>query len=511
MKTKKITNHSHSVVPLRKPSHLLNRTLQPHGWRQGDPDLSQNEGIFLFFDQHPNWAPLSTAVQQQWLYPTSQTAFVRGLRSGKRSKNLLKNIILLLGFLSVNAKADDLLTAYQQALRNDPTYLESISQNNALKSQYNIDRATVLPNVSIDSTAAQSRISGIDSHTYNTGINLQQTLFNYSDWLTLNVDKFSTNQADFSIDASKQDLTLRLAQAYLEVAKQQEILAFDKKQLLLSKQLADQSELFFKAGAKTDVDVTTSQAAYNQNEANLITDEMLLNDDNAKLASITGHAVNVVKIVRDDIPYLLPIPLNESAWIDKIPLHNTFILADQAAANASNENIKAQAATALPTLNTTVGYGYTKQQTEVLTDSGSGANISLNLSIPIYQGGLVAASTEQSRYQYLASFEKMNVDKQSFISQTKSSFIGIIQGIEQLKTNKNLIALNQKNYQETSIAYVAGIRNASDVVTSLNNLYQSQLFYLQAKYQYAENIIKLREAVGDLSVVDIEKLNAWLA
>lgn len=419
-------------------------------------------------------------------------------------------IILSLSILFSNAHADDLLTAYHQAFRNDPTYLENIAESNALKSQYNIDRATVLPNVNIASSASNSRISGINSYTYTTGLTVQQNIFNYSDWLTLKADKMTGKQADFNIDASKQDLSLRLIEAYLELAKQQEIVALDHKQLALSQTLWTQSQLLFKAGAKTDVDVTASQLAYHQNQAALIADEISLNDDTVKLSSITGQTIKLAKTLRDNIPYLMPIPLNESAWINKVALHNNIVLADEAAANASNEKIKVETAGYLPTVNTALSYGYTKEQTNGYARSGSGPNVSLNLTIPIYQGGSVAASAEQSHYQYLASFDKMQLDKESFISETKSSFIGIIRGIDALKTTKELIAANQKNYQETNFAYEGGIRNASDVVMSLDNLYQAQLSYLQAKYQYADNIIKLRYATGNLSIVDIEKLNGWL-
>ena len=60
---------------------------------------------------------------------------------------------LSLFILFSSVSADNLLTAYRQALRNDPTYLENIAESNALKSQYNIDRATVLPTVGVDSSA----------------------------------------------------------------------------------------------------------------------------------------------------------------------------------------------------------------------------------------------------------------------------------------------------------------------------------------------------------------------
>lgn len=424
----------------------------------------------------------------------------------------MKHIVITLSLALIisSSKADDLLTAYQQAFRNDPAYSENIAKNNAIKSQSTIDRATILPNLSVNSNISQSRISGINTHTYDTDLTVTQTLFNYSDWLTLAADKQSTKQADFSMEASRQDLMQRLTEAYLDVAKQQEIVALDNKQLALSKELWEQSQLFFNAGEKTDVDVTESQSAYNEDQAKLIVDSVSLNDYTAKLASITGHYVGLVKTIQDNIPELLPAPLNESAWINKVSLHNNVILADQAAVNANNETIKAQAANALPTINTSLNYGYTKERTDLTTESGSGPTVSLNLVIPIYQGGHVAGSVEQSHYQYLASFDKMQLDKQTLIAQVRSSFIGIIQGIAQLKADKDLIISNQKNYQETSFAYAGGIRNANDVVLSLNNLYQSQLFYLQAKYQYANNIIKLRDAVGNLSLIDIEKLNAWL-
>ena len=76
---------SRSVVPLRKPSHLLDRLVQSHGWRQGDPELYYDKGMLDSFDQLLDWIPLTTAVTQQHSYPDHQTAFVRGRRNKRES------------------------------------------------------------------------------------------------------------------------------------------------------------------------------------------------------------------------------------------------------------------------------------------------------------------------------------------------------------------------------------------------------------------------------------------
>ena len=74
-----------SVVPLRKPSRLLDRLLQPHGWRQGDPELHYDKRMLYSFDQLLDWIPLTTAVKQQHFSPNHEAAFVRGRRNKRES------------------------------------------------------------------------------------------------------------------------------------------------------------------------------------------------------------------------------------------------------------------------------------------------------------------------------------------------------------------------------------------------------------------------------------------
>jgi outer membrane protein len=62
----------------------------------------------------------------------------------------------------------------------------------------------------------------------------------------------------------------------------------------------------------------------------------------------------------------------------------------------------------------------------------------------------------------------------------------------------------------TEAGFEVGTRTTVDVLTSQNNLRQAETTYARSRYDYILNVLRLKQAAGSLSVVDIEEVNGWL-
>lgn len=421
----------------------------------------------------------------------------------------MKIVLLSLVALIVQANAETLITAYKQALKHDPTYAQIIAQNNSIMAQHDIDLANLLPTVKLNGSTDHDFV-GSTAHTNAINVSLDQTLFNDNEWLTIKADKTNNMAAQLKIAASLQDLMSRVAKAYLNVAQDEAVVLLDQKQIALNQKLAHQSKFLFNGGQKTETDVATSLANLNQAQATLITDQLTLNTDKAQLASLTGVYPKQVNRLKKHVPLIKPKPLNEALWLNNTSKHNLTVRADLTSAKSSFIDMKAAHAKYYPTVSTSLSYGYTRTTGDGTDVSGTGPSVNLTATVPLYQGGSVAASTEQAYDNYQSAFDQAQIDKEKFINQCRQSFIGIVKGAAEINTNLNLVKAEQKNYQTNLIAYKGGIRNASDVVMALNALYAAQIDYLKATYRFTDNIIQLKQAAGTLNIHDIEKLNTWL-
>ena len=125
---------------------------------------------------------------------------------------------------SANVFAEDLLTVYQQALENDPVVLKAAAQFNIAKEDIEQARATLLPQLSASASFTDSkndrededtgRIFDVDSENTSYSAKLSMEIYHHDSWLRLDSAKKSAHRSDISYQVAKQDLIVRVTQAY---------------------------------------------------------------------------------------------------------------------------------------------------------------------------------------------------------------------------------------------------------------------------------------------------------
>ena len=58
--------------------------------------------------------------------------------------------------------------------------------------------------------------------------------------------------------------------------------------------------------------------------------------------------------------------------------------------------------------------------------------------------------------------------------------------------------------------FEVGTRTTVDVLTLQDNLQQTETTFARSRYDYILNILRLKQAAGNLSVADIEQVDGWL-
>ena len=70
---------------------------------------------------------------------------------------------------------------------------------------------------------------------------------------------------------------------------------------------------------------------------------------------------------------------------------------------------------------------------------------------------------------------------------------------------------SQTALEATQAGFDVGTRTIVDVLDSQFNLYRAITLFYQARYDYLMNVLRLKQAAGNLQVQDLEAIDRWLA
>jgi outer membrane protein len=457
----------------------------------------------------------------------------------------MKKILTLLAacFFASPVYATSLIGVYEQALTSDPVYQQAIAQRLATNEVVPLNMAPLLPQASIAGGPLlnKSYVSGVrdakalstTARGYSMTLSLSQTVFNYAQFRALTGAKATSRQADATLNASAQNLMLRVAQAYFAVLRDAENLRYNIANKNVFKTQVDEINQQYKLGLKTTTDVYTSEASYDTAFAGLIGAQTTLANDKENLRAITGILYPSLATLSDSFPLITPTPASMDAWVETAQRQNWAIRAAIFANEAARENIKQQNAGHYPTVSLegdyNVAYSNSIGGPPISSaapsvqpeDSINGtllpgkshtqdAQVTLNLGIPIFQGGQVVAQTNQAKYNYQVTQQQLEQVVRAAISQTRQSYLGIILGIKQIQADRQAVKSLQSSYDGLHEGYKVGTQTLVNVLNQQQQIFQAQTQYATDRYAYIYNLLLLKQAAGTLSSADLQAIDAWL-
>jgi outer membrane protein len=455
----------------------------------------------------------------------------------------MKKSLLLVTLLSLSpiTHAADLMEVYQQALFSDPVYQQAVSQRLSDQESAPIARSALFPQAAINGGPSltkfhQSPSQGspairTTSRGYSFTLSLSQTVFNYAQFKALAGANAVSKEADATLNAAKQSLMLRVAQAYFTVLKDEDNLVYNEANKKAFNKQHDQINQQYKVGLKTITDVYTAKASYDTASAAYIAAQTTLADDKENLRAITGNIYPTLGTLSRHFPLISPQPANMDEWVQTAEQQNWSIKAAQFATAAARENVKQQFGGHIPTVSLQGAYnvaynnnltgsaatGSASSGSEELTPylpptkaHTSDASVTLNFGVPIFQGGQVVAQTDQARYGYQVATQKLEQTIRATVNTTRQSYLGVIAGIQQINADRQAIKSTISSMEGLEAGYRVGTQTLVDVLNQQQKVFQAETQYATDRYAYVNNLLSLKQAAGTLSAEDLQAINAWL-
>lgn len=423
--------------------------------------------------------------------------------------------VLALGFLLLNdtwagyspdenSVTFSIQDAVSSALKQNPAILSDEEKLAEIKQTIKFSYAQIFPNITATGTGTKEKDSsatgggafqGTPYNTYSLVAKLTQPLYTGgAATAAINANHIEQEVRERTLEIDSRDLTVQVLEAFYTTLTDQKVLQILKDTQLVLQQTVTTNQNYYKIGraqlldvlqARTTLALLMPQISTAENNMKSAASQLmqLLHENQAKTVNLLG-------------PVSYVDPDRVRAFIaKKVQLPEITRGEKQIAEFQQQENVTL--ASYNPTANLLATYGkaaYT--QSDILNDYSNNWTVSLQVSIPIFNG---LASIYQRHV--LASQEKeleygqMTLLDQLSYNQTQAERNLDVAAVV-LKSSKEADELGKASLKEAQRDFKLQTINYLQLLTSQQNYLSAESSYVQAEYSYIDSVAKYFVATG---------------
>lgn len=425
-------------------------------------------------------------------------------------------------FLASPLFATDLMQAYREAQDNDPTFAAARATLDAGQEKMPQARAGLLPSLTLSGNTVwnENEISQHGGPTitkphYNSNgyqLTLSQPLFRWQNWVSYGQSKLQVAQAEANFVQARQDLILRVSQAYFDAIYAVENLKAVRANKTAIAQQLESAKKNFEVGTATITDTHEAQARYDLAAAQEIAAESDVEIRQHALQAIIGKMPGPLATTRKDAVLTAPQPSDMNQWVAAAEKDNIPVQIQQAAADIAAREVDKQRAGHYPTLDLVANQGHAKSfaaTSTALIDTDY-RNIGVQLNIPLFQGGLTVSREREAAANRMAAQSGLDAARRGAALSARQYYLGVSNGLAQVKALKAALVSSQSALDSNKLGYEVGVRINIDVLNAENQVYVTRRDLAKATLDTLMSQLRLKASTGALGEDDVAQINALL-
>ena len=420
---------------------------------------------------------------------------------------------------ALHCEAATLAEIYNLAIENDPQLGAAqavfLSQNEVVAQ----NRAFLLPNVALRGQSSDDRrmilgnpsqpTARYNDHGWQAVLN--QPIFRLDSWYRFKQARDIQAEAVANFAGEQQALIVRVAESYFAILEQEAGLSASNAERDAVQRQLEQVQQRFDVGLVAITDVLESLAAYDSSTVNVINSEGLQSTAYEPLTRLTNQQIMEVNGLAENFPVKNPEPQNADAWVEAALQNNYSLKAAQERLRSAEKGLKLAKSGFYPTVDAQVSYSHNVTGSiSFLGDKLDQRTMTLNVNLPVYQGGGVKSQVKAAGYNLEAAQQNLDLIRRQVAENTRSLYTAINTDVARVRARLRGIESSQSALDATQTGYEVGTRNIVDVLQAQRNLYASQLQYASARYRYVLDTLRLKQNVGTLNPQDLYDLNEFI-
>jgi outer membrane protein len=207
-----------------------------------------------------------------------------------------------------------------------------------------------------------------------------------------------------------------------------------------------------------------------------------------------------------------PEPNDMEAWVTAAYTNSLQVQIGKANFEIAAKEVDRTRAANYPTIDAVGSATYNSQNSSQLSigQNISQALIGLQLNYPLYQGGAISSRVREA----IANKNKAEQDyenaRRTVAQNTRQAFLAVRTGLGEIGALRQAVASNQLSVDASKLGQEVGVRTQVDVLNAQGLLYTAQRDLYRSYYVTIVGQLKLKQAVGRLTPVDLENVNRLL-
>ena len=452
------------------------------------------------------------------------------------TKYFLIVIFIAIGILNSKLNAQettDLMTLYQEALKNDSLLSSARFQNEATKELIKQGKSLFLPSISMDasfdkldkerkfltsSLPSNDLLSGKKTNyeSYNYGVTVKQPLFNYSAYTQYKKILTQISLSDKQLIQTQQDLIFRISKIYFETLLAKDYVdLFQFQRASIQKQLA-KAEAQFQAGLISITDINEAKTKKALIEAQQISAIQKLKIKKREIQVITGNLPGNLTPLNPVITFTEIDNLADD-WIAIAQDNNLELQIKKDEIKIAEREVDTRRSGHYPTIDAIAsrtrnwdkgGYPYGATQNDGIRSYSDA--IGVEISIPIFSGGMTSSRVREAILLKSKLEEDREYLRRGIELKVRDYYLSLQTNFSEIAAYQQAMESAALQLESTQLGFEEGLRNSIEVLDAQQILFNSKLNVLESRYNYIMNYINLKLSTGMLSIKDLDEINRYL-
>ena len=425
--------------------------------------------------------------------------------------------------LCASAQAMGPFQVYEEALRNDPTFLGAMKERDAGLESRIIGRAGLLPKLSYSynkgrnnsqATYLNDRGNSHEDRNYNSygsTFMVQQPLIDYEAYANYRKGVAQALFADETFRSKSQELLVRVLTHYTQALFAQDQIDIARAKKKAYEQQFRQNEHLFRQGEGTRTDILEAESRYELATAEEI--QAIDEQDAAlrELGALTGNAsvsIEQLQPLAADFNSLPLEPANFSTWHAMALANNPELASQREALEVARYEVERNRAGHLPKLN---AYASVRKME---SDSGNTYNqrydtntIGIEVSLALYAGGGVSASVRQAGSNLARVEYELEGKTRETLIELRRQFNACLSGVNKLRAYQKALISAQALVVSTRQGILGGERVNLDALNAEQQLYTTRRDLARTRYDYLLAWTRLHFYAGTLGEQDLARVD----
>ncbi len=437
-----------------------------------------------------------------------------------RARRLSAGAVLSLLGAAGSAQAQNLVTLYASARNFDAAFQSARALFEANLARADQAEAGLLPTVGLNAGVSRTAFENTNP-SFERSLNAQTATLSASQPLYRPANRAAydqglklVEQSRAQLDGASQDLIIRTSQAYFDVLAAQDTLTFVQAQ---KKAVAEQlafAQRNFEVGTSTITDTREAQARYDLVTAQEIAADNDLRVKKIALDQLVGRADTLPHPLAEPVSLPALLPAQPNAWVQQAEQQHPTVRQALSALDVAELEVAKAEAGHKPTLDAVASYNVTRNPSGTTQFTGASRNnsttLALQFNVPLFAGFAIENRLREALSLKDKARSDLDFARRSVALGTRTAYFGVLSGQGQVRALEAAELSSQSALDANKLGYQVGVRINIDVLNAQSQLFQTKRDLAQARYNVLLGGLRLRQANGTLTELDLQPVNALL-